>query len=144
LKKVVIDASTLLCAYFPDELNKNAKDLMLAYALGDVELYAPRLLNLEVTNALLVAARRGRLKGELCRILLQEIGLLSIVWVNMENRVSELYELGNKYGISAYDAAYILAAQLEECLIVTADKKLFNAVTPSLVFVCYLDSFTLK
>lgn len=142
--KVVVDASTLLCAYFPDELNQNAKELMLGYVLGDVELYAPRLLNLEVTNACLVAERRGRLTRELCKTLLQELGSLSINWVGLENKIGDLYDMGSKYGISAYDAAYLLVAQLETSTLVTADKKMFNAVSASLDFVRYLDSFTLE
>jgi len=43
-RDLVVDASAFLAAYFPDENSMSAHRIMEEYALGKVNLWAPRLL----------------------------------------------------------------------------------------------------
>ncbi|WP_338827777.1 type II toxin-antitoxin system VapC family toxin [Neomoorella thermoacetica] len=132
---VVADASVILCAYFPDELSRRAQKLMLDYALGRISLCGPRLLVLELINACLVAARRRRISEEILFKTAKEISSLQIIWVDIEKEVEKVFSLSHKYQITAYDAAYIVAAQLKGCKFFTADERLYNAVKHDLNFV---------
>lgn len=138
---VVADASAILCAYFPDELSPRAKELMLDYALDRISLCGPRLLVLELINACLVAARRRRINEEILFKTAKEISSLQIMWVDIEKEAEKVFSLSRKYQITAYDAAYIIAAQLKGCEFFTADQRLYNAVKHDLNFVCLLSEY---
>ena len=55
--KLVVDASVLLKAYFPDEEGHNeAQRLLDFYSRGEIDLFAPYLLSYEIINACLIAS----------------------------------------------------------------------------------------
>ncbi|BCV20362.1 type II toxin-antitoxin system VapC family toxin [Moorella sp. Hama-1] len=138
---VVADASAILCAYFPDELSSKAKKLMLDYALGRTNLFGPRLLALELINACLVASRRRRISDEVFIKTAKEITALQIAWIDVEQESDRIFSLSRKYQISAYDTAYIAAAQIKGCELFTADQRLHNAVKNDLKFVRLLSEY---
>ncbi|MGB9848821.1 MAG: type II toxin-antitoxin system VapC family toxin [Moorellaceae bacterium] len=138
---IVADASTILCAYFPDEFSPKAKKLMLDYALGRITLCGPRLLVLELINACLVAARRRRISEEILTKTVQEVSTLQIQWIGIEKEADKIFALSRKYYISAYDSAYIISAQMKGCELFTADEGLFNAVKHDLNFVHLLPDY---
>lgn len=57
---IVVDASTTLSAYMPDESTPQAQQLMRDYALGTVDLWAPKLLLLELLNAYFTSVSKAR------------------------------------------------------------------------------------
>ena len=58
---MIVDASVLLHAFLPDELQLNALKLVRKHVSGSVHLKAPTLLLYELSNAVWQAERRGRL-----------------------------------------------------------------------------------
>lgn len=135
------DASVILRAYFPDEATPQAQQLMLDYARGQVNLYAPRLLFLELFNAILVAARRGRIDRPTLHRLAEEVSLLQIGWVDVENHGYQILALGKELSLTSYDASYVLSAQLKGCRLVTADQRLYNATRHRFPFVLLLENY---
>ena len=125
---IVIDASVILAAFFPDENSRQARRLIADYVEGVVEFYAPRLLILELVNASLVAFRRGRIDETIFNQLVDTMTSLQISWVDIESHGRELAQLAKEKQISAYDAAYVQAATLLNCKLVTGDIKLAVAV----------------
>mgnify|MGYP000876010312 FL=1 len=125
---VVIDASVVLAAFFPDENSLPARRLIADYAEGIEEFYAPRLLTLELVNASLVALRRHRIDEAIFNQLVEAMTSLHINWVDIESHGWELAQLSKEHKISAYDAAYVQAAKLLNCKLVTGDIKLVMAV----------------
>ena len=61
---MIVDASVILNAYFPDETQEQAQALIRDHVIGYLQLEAPSLLLYEVTNAVLQARRRGRVSEE--------------------------------------------------------------------------------
>jgi predicted nucleic acid-binding protein len=137
---IVVDASVILSAYLPDENMPFAQKLLKDYALGRINLYGPRLLLLELLNACLVAEKRGKVNAQLINKLMEEIIGLQINWVEVEAQIKEVFAISKRFNLTAYDACYVVAAQMKGCILVTRDQKLYNAVKNSLSFVIALES----
>lgn len=135
---IVIDAGVILKGYFTDETgHEYAQLIMKEYAEGIVTLHAPHLIMYELVNALVVAGNRKRLGNDHIQEIIDEINEIEINLLNMSD-VGKLFDVSKKYGSSAYDAAYIWAAEYLNMKMVTADLKLYNSVkdkTPELVWI---------
>ncbi len=56
--------------------------------------------------------------------------------------LEDAYDLAVKYQRTVYDMLYVALSLREHCSFVTADEKLFNALTPALSNVIWLGSWT--
>lgn len=140
---MVIDASVVLRAFFPDEEGQvAAQSLIRAYVQGEVPLLAPTLLPYEVTNALLQAIRRGRLtlaKGQEVLRVFQDLGIPTA-----EAPWARALELAYTYNCSAYDGAYLALAEERGTQLVTGDRRLYNAVRDHLPWVLMLEEVAVR
>lgn len=123
---MIVDASVILSAYFPDEDQAQAQALIREHVMGRVALIAPTLLLYEVTNAVVQAQRRGRISDEQARSILTSfeglaITLRPVPW-------QQILPLALRFDRSAYDAAYLALAEMTDQPLVTADRRLYNAV----------------
>jgi len=136
---MIIDASVLLHAFLPDELQPNALALVRQHITGSVQLKAPALLLYELTNAVWQAERRGRVSREQAGRIIKSFAGLNIEIISQS--WGEIIDLARQFGRSAYDAAYLaLAQQLSEPLI-TADLRLYNAVHAHLDWVLWIGDY---
>ena len=127
MTEIVIDACVALAWCFPDEANGYA-DAVLE-GLERHTMLVPALWPVEITNALLVAERRRRIKASETR---QFFALINELPVVMDSRsvtdaVSNLLPLGREYGLSAYDATYLELAMRHGASLATLDSKLQSA-----------------
>jgi predicted nucleic acid-binding protein len=124
---VIIDASVALAWCFSDEATP-ATDALVRFVHRDGAT-VPAHWPLEVTNALLIAERRGRIARADMTAHLQTIGALS-VQVDPETAqraVRETLAIARAEGLTLYDAAYLeLALRLGEPL-ATLDHDLAKA-----------------
>ena len=124
---IVIDASVALAWCFPDEASEYADRILVA--LEGHAILVPALWSVEITNAVLVAERRKRIKQpEMQRF----VELLDGLTVLMDSRsvtesVSNILPLAREYGLSAYDAAYLDVAIRHGAPLATLDSKLQRA-----------------
>lgn len=123
----VVDASVALAWYFPDEATKKTDDLREQLVTDAV--HVPAHWPLEVTNALLAAKRRGRIKPrELKSILGDLCQLPDEVDAHTERMAwSSTVELAEKHGLTTYDAAYLELAIRKSLPLATLDKALAAA-----------------
>ncbi len=82
---MIVDASVLLCAFFPDEAQIQAQAVLREHAAGRERLKAPALIVYEVTNAVWQAERRKRISPVQSDEILQaasglDIELLPLHW----------------------------------------------------------------
>lgn len=123
---MIIDASVLLRAYFPDESQFRAQAIIREHVAGRVPLKAPGLLPYEIKNAVWQAERRGRITGAQAGEIVDSMIGLDIEIINQG--WEDFLGLARRFDNSTYDAAYIhLAERFGESLI-TGDKRLFNSV----------------
>ena len=136
---MIVDASVLLSAFFPDEAQAQAQAVLRQHAAGRERLKAPALIVYEVTNAVWQAERRGRISGAQAEEILQaasglDIELLPVNW-------GESLPLARRFGRSAYEAAYLTLAERQGEPLITADERLYNAVHPKLKWVLWLGEY---
>lgn len=126
--RFVLDCSVALAWCFPDEKTKESQRLLQSLKKGAAVV--PPLWFLEVSNALLVAERRGRIVAEVAAQALKLLGKLPIKVDDQSGfpLSAELLAIAREYGLSAYDAAYLELARRLSLPLVTLDKRLQGAV----------------
>ena len=136
---MIVDASVLLGAFFPDEAQAQAQLLLRQHASGQVRLKAPSILLYEVSNAVWQAERRGRIPGAQAAEILQTAAALNIDLLPLE--WGEMLPLARRFGRRAYDAAYLTLAERSGEQLITGDERLYNAVHPGLDWVVWIGNY---
>jgi len=136
---MIVDASVILSAFFPDEAQDQAQALIRDHVIGQVQLAAPTLLLYEVTNAVLQARRTGRISDEQAEGILSAfeglgIALEPVTW-------QQMLSLAVRFDRSAYDAAYLALAQMTEQNLVTGDSRMYNAVCDQVDWVQWIGDY---
>jgi predicted nucleic acid-binding protein len=139
---VIVDASVILSAFFPDEKQAQAQAAVRDHVMGEVELVAPSLLHYEVTNAVLQARRRGRIDDDQAKELLSSvdglgIALKPVTW-------QQMLPLATRFDRSAYDAAYLALADSTGQPLLTGDARLYHAVHEHLDWVQWIGDYPLR
>jgi predicted nucleic acid-binding protein len=127
----VADASVALAWYFPDEAT--ARSNALRERLVDEGPVVPMHWPLEVTNALLAAKRRGRIKAAEMRSIVADLRLLpeEVDGQTAESAWVAVLELAEKHSLTAYDAAYLELALRRRLPLATLDLGLAQAARES-------------
>lgn len=136
---MIVDASVLLRAFFPDEAQGRAQALIGDHVAGRVALKAPALLPYEVSNAVWQAERRGRIDAAQSGEILQSMAGLEIEIV--AQGWEQMLPLARRFGRSAYDAAYLALAQASGEALITGDERLYNAVHSELDWVVWIEDY---
>lgn len=105
--KCVIDASFVASLFLPDEAGTQTALIASKFKPGDAA--APGLLQLEVTNILLMARRRGRVSGVDFQRVSDAFEKFPVAYqpaLTAEQRAS-VVRLAEKHALTAYDAAYL-------------------------------------
>lgn len=136
---MIVDASVILSAFFPDEAQDQAQALIRDHVIGHLQLAAPTLLLYEVTNAVLQARRRGRINDEQADDILSSfdglrIALKPVSW-------QQMLPLAVRFDCSAYDAAYLALAEVAEQPLITGDSRMYNAVREHLDWVRWIGDY---
>ena len=136
---MIVDASVILRAFFPDEEQAQAQALIRDHVTGHVHLVAPTLLLYEVTNAAVQATRRGRITGEQAKDILTSFEGLGITLEQVPWR--QIFSVARRFDRSAYDAAYLALAEATERPLITGDLRMYNAVHEHLNWVGWLGDY---
>lgn len=120
----VVDASVVGAWFLPDEVNTLADETLAR--MEDDDAFAPDLLIHEIRSILLSAERRGRISSDLIYSGLARLRALPLQ-LSGPGDDSEVVRLSREYQLSAYDAAYLAVAVLEQLELATLDRKLAAA-----------------
>ena len=121
---LVVDASVVMAWLFDDEDEPRADKVL--ERLAEEGALAPRLLNLETRNTLLVAERRGRLSAEAVDERMDALQGLPIR-TDEEPDLQSAFDLARAYDLSFYDALYLELAKREGAELATLDRVLSQA-----------------
>ncbi len=120
----VVDASIAGAWLLPDETNLVAEEAMAR--LADDDAIAPDLLRHEIRSILLSAEKRGRISDDLVHSALARFRELPLRFIGPGDDV-EVVRLARRHKLSAYDAAYLAVAVLQQAPIATLDRQLAAA-----------------
>jgi len=122
----VVDASVAIKWFVDEQLAEAARIL-----LGDeYELAAPEFLLLECGNILWKKVQRGELLIEEARLIRQGLEKQPIDLFSSARLLEAALEIAMDSKRAVYDCAYIALAMLIDSPLVTADRKLVNALKP--------------
>jgi predicted nucleic acid-binding protein len=134
--KYVIDCSSAFPAYVAEPLTAKATTLRDGYLNAVHELLAPDFITIEMSNALIVAERRGRIASgdatRLFRDFLKQLPALHAAWPDLLPRAHAIAEATVA---SVYDCLYVALAERENCELVTADDKLVKNLQAAFPFI---------
>jgi predicted nucleic acid-binding protein len=123
----VVDASVTLAWYFPDEASDKTDSLRERLVAEGV--HVPAHWSLEVTNALLAARHRGRIKPREMKQVLRDLRRLAEEVDPETERMawSATVDLAEQYRLTTYDAAYLELALRKALPLATLDAALAAA-----------------
>ena len=124
---IVIDASVALAWCFQDEASEYADGVLVA--LEGLAILVPALWSAEITNAVLMAERRKRVKQPEIRRFVELLDGLTVIMdsQSVAENVSNILPIAREYGLSAYDAAYLDVAVRHGVPLATLDSALQKA-----------------
>lgn len=122
---LVLDASVTLSWAFSDETTDDLDRVLERVA--DKGAIVPALWQYEVANGMLTAFRRGRMSASLRSRFLGLLDQLPIEVVPGSQRPQDLVGVGERFHLSAYDAAYLELALDRGADLATIDQALAAA-----------------
>jgi predicted nucleic acid-binding protein len=131
MSKLVVDSSIALKWFLPEADSPVARQILEDYQTGKIVLYAPDLIYAEFANVLWKRHRFQGLLIEDAETVLQAFGQLSITTTPSESLIHVALKLATRHERTVYDMLYVALALNEACPFVTADHKLFNALSPN-------------
>lgn len=121
---VVVDSSVAVKWFVPETLSEAASRLLD----GSFELWAPDLLVAEVGNTLWKKVARAELAVEEARAVLAAFAQVPLTLVSSKGLIEAALEIAAAYRRTVYDSLYLALAVACDCVLVTADDRLVNAL----------------
>jgi predicted nucleic acid-binding protein len=128
MRTLAVDASVTLKWVVPESGHADAVGLLDQYHRGEVWLIAPHLLLAEVGNALWKRVRRGELAAEQASRAFAELLSHCPILVHSESASQTAMDLSIAHGHPVYDCLYVALALEQRCDLITADRRLYQAL----------------
>ena len=135
MNEYVFDASVIGKWMLPaerEELHLEAREWSSRYDRGELSIIVPDLLWIEVASLLWKAVRNSRITKQEARLAI--VGLRDRELTTVESTSGLLdaaLDIAIAYQTSVYDGIYVALAKETRTLLITADRKLANAVAGS-------------
>jgi predicted nucleic acid-binding protein len=140
----VVDASVALKWFLPEAGNSGAENLLTAFLIGTVALYAPDLLLIEAGSGLW---RRSIVLKQLApsdaKAIYRDLLTLPLNFQPSERLAASALSLSIVQRHSPYDCLYCALALEMDCEFVTADRKLVTKLERSLPFIRHVSTINL-
>ncbi len=138
MKACVLDASVVAAAFFQEDHADRAQRLLA----GGCALYAPDLIYAELANVIWKRHSRGEIDTDEAGRLLADFRSLPLRITPCGDLVEAALELALRLGRSIYDCLYLALAVKKRSVMVSADKRLVNALagTPLAKHIAWIGS----
>lgn len=124
MKHYVVDASVSVKWFLPEIHSREALRLLNK----EFELLAPDLFFAEFGNVLWEKWRTEEVDADSAAKILIDFRRIPLVIVSSEIILDVAWTISERYQRSFSDSLYLSVAQTQECRLVTADKKFYNAL----------------
>ena len=127
MKACIVDASVVAAAFFREPHADAARALLAT----DRELHAPDLIYAEVANVIWKRQRRGEIDETEAIELLDDLLSLPLRIASSEELLAPALQLAMQTDRTVYDCLYLALAVTNKAVMVSADKRLVNALAGS-------------
>jgi len=124
MKPLVVDASVVAAAFFPEKHTEAVRTLLIS----EDNLCAPDLIYAEVANVVWKRHRRGEIDDEEASGLLADMLDLPLEITPSEQLVQAALELAMRTGRTVYDCLYIALAVQRKAVMLSGDQRLVSAL----------------
>ena len=124
MKPVVVDASVIAAAFFPEAHRKAAGELLVSGR----ELHAPDLIYAEVGNVIWKRRLRGEIDDEEAADLLTDVMGLPLEITPSKQLIAVALDLALRTGRTMYDCLYVALAAQTKTVMISNDRRLVNAL----------------
>ena len=138
---LVVDASVAVKWILPEDGHKEAIRIQDKYQDEKVDLISPYLVVAEVANVLWKRERRGDLTAVAAQRCFQQFMRDSPILLDSAAVSASALGLGLAHGWPVYDCLYLALALEQHCDLVTADERLFHALSMSFPCIRLLKTF---
>lgn len=132
-QRIIIDSSVAVKWYLPDESDDKALKIKSAFAKGTILIAVPLLFFYEVSNILRTTIKSLRITREASVRAYQDLLKLNFTNYSSKELLKLALEKALVLDITSYDAAYVVLAEHLQIPLFTADEKLVNKASSSLV-----------
>lgn len=123
-----MDTSVALKVYLEEDLAEEAQRVLDAGLDGSAELLAPSLILPEFRHALTRRVRREEVTASDAQDMWESFGNWPLDFFEIGPLVPRAAEISGETGCTVYDAIFVALAELEEIVVLTADRKLTTAL----------------
>jgi len=124
LTRYVVDASVMVKWFVPEVHAEAARGLLHE----GFSLSSPDLVRAEIGNVLWKKWRRDELSAEAVEGVLSDLESFTLTIETSEPLVEAAWNVARLYDRSFYDGLYVALAVKNDCALVTADRKSYNAL----------------
>ncbi len=128
MNDLVVDASVAAKWFLTEEFNDEARALLT----GRSQHRAPDFILVEFANTLAKRFKRGDINAAYARNACNELQSL-LVFEETRRLVPAALEIAIEFDRSVYDSLYVALARMQRCQLVTADRRLYNALSSAFV-----------
>jgi predicted nucleic acid-binding protein len=132
---IVVDASVAIKWFLPEPHSLQALRLLE----GGRELLAPDLIWAELGNVLWKRWRQGELADENALTILRDLRKVPLLIHPAEEIAEVAWSFASQFQRSFYDSLYLALASSQFCSMVTADRRLWNAVSSAIPFLVWVE-----
>ena len=124
----VYDASYICALIIPDESSATIDNQHRAIDENDI-VFSPQLLWYEISNTFRNLNRRKRYPIEVISHYFKALAIIELNtdYMSGAKYAAKIWQLGNDYNLTAYDAAYLELAERKNAILCTLDVDLLNA-----------------
>lgn len=130
-----MDSSVAIKWFVPQDNSIKALEILNEYRDGSLSLLAPDLIYAEVGNIIWKLHRFQGLSETDAQAIVKAFQLVTFVVTPSASLLDYAYQLAVTHQRTVYDALYIALSLRHQCQFVTADEKLVNAVSGTLLSV---------
>jgi predicted nucleic acid-binding protein len=125
--RLVVDASVAAKWFFEEEYAAQARRLLAPTE----QLHAPAFMPVEMTNIAWKKVQRAQFGANLASDFPARLRDLRLTLHSDIALLDDAMAIALRFSRSVYDSLYIALALREDCPLVTADRRLFNAMQPA-------------
>ena len=140
--KIVVDCSVAIKWFVVEDHSTQATDLLTAFQSGRYMLLAPDFINIELSNVVWKKQLRQGLSSGDAEVILNEFPLIGLALTSSHDLLRDAHQLAVTYERTVYDCLYVALSIREQCSMVTADERLFNATSKSLSNIVMLSNWS--